>query len=493
EKLTTLIESINEPSNNHLLLKGETLVRAEKIEEGVALIKDYLSQDEAGWKPASETDGIKQLFPGHIDRSELVIKRLSLLPEESFKHAEVTFLYCDTAVMLEQVKQAVQALERLAQENTSSIPEIISWIESDEDVSLTAPAQKLLARLYIESGDSSKAETAVRITAEMDPSQIPTLTEMIESALKESQSDDPRLRLILAELHARGGDSESAEEILNDLESEGTIDNNELFRLTSEIMKHCGISLGGVVSSIDISIRNGDVSTSLPYVVEFCRENTDAHEELAGEIRKLTQENENFWPAIAELADSMAEQEPLTKPFRSLQALSHLENGEVERAVFEYDQLLMLDDEFRLDLIRIYEKAVERYKDNTTLNLALYQLHLEEEQLALAAKYLCRTLKIDPGQIRDVMTRFNQLVEKESDNRGIWEEMLKTSISMKHLSLARETLSRAVSMLPQDESAALHIYGARISAADGNSEDGLRCIAMTLTSSRPDLGSIEEE
>ncbi|GEM_PF-1372831 len=493
EKLLNYVEMRKEHSRNHALLKGEILIRSGRHSEGVELMEEYLAQETFDWEKESANDNINQLFPGKTGKTELAMQRLSLLSEESLHHPDVVFLYCDLCLKLERVKTAVEVLEAQFEFNRENLPRIISWIRENEDVSQTAPAQKLLAFLHLENGDYAKAAEAVRLATEIDRSLIPAMNQAIDNHITETGNDSLELQKIKVELHARGGDPERAEEILRTLGDGNTIEDEELFRLTREIMNHCGINIDGIVSSLEISLRNKDVSGSLPFVTEFLRDNPDQHPEFAKRVRDLAEDNDDFWQPLAELMDSLATEESRSKSLKILHAYSHLQNGEVEKAVFEYDQLLMADDEIRYDLINIYEKAAERFSDNTTLQLALYHLYLDEEQYAMAARYLCRSLVLDPGQIRDVLERFDRLVEKEPENVGIWEEMLRASLSMNHLNLARKVLKRSVSMLKRDDAAALHIYGARISLADGKVEDALRCLALTMTSPRADLKSVETE
>lgn len=493
EKLQQTVESMREVSENLLLLKGEILIRSGKSQEGVDLIRLYLSDQGDAPHQEQQPPGMKHLFPLQKDREDLAGKRLLKLPAETLRHPDVTFLYCDVEVSLGHVKKAIEALENLYQENNKSAPEIIDWIEENEDVSLTGPAKKLLTELYLKSGDHTKAAEAARMAADMDSLLLSSVLELIRREVEGSTERDPILRALLAELYARSGDGESAEEVLKDLQSNEVLENKELLNLSGEIMKHAGVTLSGVTHALEASIKSGNVYDAVPYVFALYREQPDDRERLAGEIRRFAEENPDYWRPVSELLDLMAQEESLSKSFRFLQALTHLQEGRVEKAVFEFDQLLMMDQDIRSELIEIYEKAVERYHDNTTLHLAMYQLHWEEEHLVEAAHFLCRTLELDPSQIRDVLIRFDNLIEKEPENVAIWEEMLKTSLKMSRLSLTKEILKRAISTLPKDNSAALHIYGAKVSIADNKLEDALRCLAVTLTSQRVDLRSIEEQ
>ena len=141
----------------------------------------------------------------------------------------------------------------------------------------------------------------------------------------------------------------------------------------------------------------------------------------------------------------------------------------------------------------LYEEAVGGNRDNTTLHLALYQICFEDERYASASRHLGRAMETDPGQIRDIVPRFEKLVERDHANRAVWDEMLGSAMKIRHFDLARELLKKAVQALPKSESAALHIFGARISTTEGNFEDALRCIAMTLTSTGADLGIVKAE
>ncbi len=493
EKLLRALDSMEVPSRNHLLLKGETLIRQGSIIEGASCIKQHRSLEELNQNDTYTVEETGDPAAVKEQARQLTYKRLALLIEEHGAHPEVVFLFADAAATAGQVKQAVDALETLFHRNKKCHADMTPWIENRECISMSAPAQKLLTRLHLEARDVPKAVEAARMSAEMDPTQIPEILGIIAEQDGEESETDPRLLSIRAELKARSGDTESAEEILETLRNESLVESDELARLTGEILRHGGITLSGVVSLIETSMETGDVSLVLPYLAEYCREYPDGHGELVAKITSLVGHDDARWSTLAALVDALADEECLTKDLKFLQAHVHLWTGKIEHAVFEYDQLLMLDNNIRYDLMRIYEEASTRFADNTTLHLALYQLYLEEEQLVDAAHHLCRTLELDPNQIRDVIKRFSDLVNKEPGNRGIWEEMLRSALNMKHFDLARETLKRAIAALPEEEAASLHVYGARLSSASGNAQDTLRSLAVALTSQDADLLSIERE
>ncbi|MBN1163254.1 MAG: tetratricopeptide repeat protein [Candidatus Krumholzibacteriota bacterium] len=498
EDLLRLLDSLKEKSAHHRLLKGEVLIRLEREEEGIEEIKKYLEEHGDKWENESAEESLKQLFPDQINHREFVLDRLARLLGGEARKPSVTFLFCRIAAGMGKIKESVQQLEILFHSGPENGPGIIGWIEENDDIAQTAPAQKLLARLNLAEGNLEPAARAMRLASEMDPVQIPSLSGMIKEELEKSPSPERETALysMQVELHAKSGNSEGAQRILRELSDDNAIEEDELFRLTSEILEYCGITLEGVISALELSIKNDQITDALPFALKFYQNNPDSHIEFAERIKTLARNEtgeKEVWPFLAELLDLMAEEEQLTRPFNFLRALSHLHTGKVERAVFEFDQLMMLDQSIGLDLIPIYEEATERYPDNTTLHLALYQINLEEEQYAQASHYLSRALKSDPEQIRDLMPKFEKLVEKEPHNREIWEEMLKSALAMNHLNLARELLRRAVMTLPQEAAATLHIYGARISSADGKPEDSLRCLAMTLTSREASLKQVEDE
>ncbi len=494
EKLLDAVDTMEEKSPNRQLLKGELLIRMGDIEEGVGRIKLHITgKNETDSSDNEQTDEISQALPEQKSKIDLVFRRLSGLPKEIFAHAEATFLYCDVAVRLEHIKKAVEALKNLYSEDADNQSRIISWLESNEIVLMTAPAQKFLTRLHLDRDDYGKAGHSARYASNIDATQLPGLIEIIEDKLNKLPDDNTELKIILTELYSLAGNGEYAEELLLSLENEKVVGVEDIYRLTSEMMKHCGLSINSVSSAVGAGLREGNITEALPLILAFYRENPDQHEKLADEIKRLTEENGDCWQLVAELTDAMTKEETLSKPFRFLHAISHLWRGEVERAVFEFDQLLIADNALAIDLLEIYERAAERYPDNTTLSLALYQLYLDEEMHVEAAHYLCKTLQNDPNQLKDVLERFDKLIEKEPDNREIWEEMLSTALAMHHLSLAKEILNRALSMLSQENAAAMNIYAAKIATADGKSQDTLRHLSLTLTSPRADLRAVEEE
>lgn len=492
EKLVSNLESMHKKSKNFLLLTGETLIRRGSVDQGISKVKEYLAQKSGEQAGDSTNSQIDHLFPGETDRQKFAYHRLSILVERIKDNFQLFQLTGELGLHLNHVKEAVETMRSFFLENHSHITEIIEWLESDEKITMTAPAQQLLTELYLEDGNYKKSAMTANLAVEIEPSRIPSIVELIENHM-EKAGHDPNLKMGLAELQAKAGNSESAEKILDSLDSNREIDSEELFRLTSEVIKHCGVNLDGVLSATEVSFRNGDAIKPVPHITQYLRENDQSSRSVVDGIYDIGKKNDEYWPLISEMINELAKEEQLPHHFRELRARANLEMGEVEKAVFEFDQLLMFEDSFRLDLIGIYEEATEKYQDNPTLHLALYQLHKEEKQLSLAAHHLSRVLELDPGQIRDILERFDKLVEADPENTRIWEELLKSAVAIKHFDLARQTLKRAISTLPDEESAGLHIYGARISMASGKTEESLRCLSVALHSPNPKLKDIESE
>jgi len=486
EKIRHALEGAKRAGPNRDLILGEILARSLDPAGGAALIRAYVWNE-----PVSSPDESAAL--PRDERMALAEGRLSALPEALFAVPDIAFLFCDVAAGMGHVKESITVLERLAAGAPERAGAVIEWLERNEAVSPTAPGQNLLARVYFGSGAWDNGVRAARRAVDMNAAAVTGLIELIRGITGEKCEGDPGLRALLAELYARSGDRTSAEEVYGALRRTRALDDRALVLLSGEIMRHCGVFLTGVVSAVEIGLGAGKVEDTIPYIKALCLEKPEEHENLASAISELAAEHVEYWPAIAGIVDCLARDGEMSEPLRFLQAEAHLFIGEVERAIFEFDQLVTRDPGLKYRLIDIYKNALGRFDANATLHLALYHLYLEEELLAEAAHHLCRTLELDPNQIRDVIAQFGKLVEKEPGNLGIWEAMLKTALALNRTSLAREVLARAMSALPQEKAAALHVFGARISAADGKWEDALRCIALTLTSPEADVRAIETE
>jgi len=488
-----ILEAKEARSKNWLLLQGEALISTGMGPEGTARIRDYLEAKDGGWDRKESPGDISQLFPEEVDRRRFVFERLEKLPPDRLEEIEVTYLYSEIASSLEKVKEAVDVLKTYFAGHRDSATGLSDWMTGNEAISNSAPGQELLARLNLHLGKGEASAAAAGIAAEMDPSRLPSIIEMIQIALDAGFEDKAPLLSIQAELYARGGNEEKASELIREMESQETLEKEDLLRLSSEVLRHCGVSLDGVISAIELGIRNGRVSEALPFCIEFYRDNPDSRGLFAGKIAGIAERDPGAWPSLAELCEMFAAEEELDRSMRFLRAKSHMKTGQIERAVFEFDQLMMFDDSLRSSVTDLYEEAAGDNPDNTTLHLAIYQICFEDERYVSASRHLGRAMETDPGQIRDIVPRFEKLVGRDPANRAIWDEMLGSAMKIRHFNLARDLLKKAVQALPESESAALHIFGARISTAEGNYEEALRCIAMTLTSTGGDLGAIKAE
>ena len=486
EGILAAIASAAAPCPNQELLRGEILIRSGNVAEGVSAIRRSISNEP-------ERSAACASAPPQGERITLAEQRLAILPGPLFNVPDIAFLYVDVATNAGLVKETISVLERFVAHDPAHRGAVIEWLEKNETASCTAPGQHLLARVYCDGGAAEKCVRAARRAADMNETLVTGLIELFRRKMEEQPDCDPKLKALLAELYARSGDRTSAEEIYGALKRTRALPDCDLINLSGEIMRRCGVFLTGVVSALEISLASGNGAEAIPHITALYHESPEEHQNLADSIMNLGEEHEAYWSSIVGIVDQLATQEQLSAPLRFLQAAAHLHTGEVERGIFEFDQLLMLNEGLKYRAIELYKKALGRFDTNATLHIALYHLYLEEELLAEAAHHLCRTLELDPNQIRDVIARFGKLVEKEPNNLGIWEEMLKTALAMNRTSLAQEVLTRAIAALPHEKAAALHVYGAKISAADGKWDEALRCVALTLTSSEADVRGIEHE
>ena len=211
EKIEEALELAEEQSENYKLLKGETLIRLGKTEQGVSLVLQYVS----GAGAESAGGETMRLFPQEEDNLALAQNRLETLPEEIFTDPEVAFLYCDIAGSRGQAKGVAKILAILSGSDPSHAPRIAGWLESANEHAHSGASRRLQAELYIASGDREKAVVAARAAIDAEKSLLPPILEMIKEAVE--KSEDPPLLSLLAELYARAGDGESASEVLEGL------------------------------------------------------------------------------------------------------------------------------------------------------------------------------------------------------------------------------------------------------------------------------------
>ncbi len=493
DEILKILEAPEARSMNWMMMQGEALIAAGRGAEGTARIRDYLESKDGGWDRKETPGEINQLFPEQVDRQKFALERLGKFPPARLDDIDVTILYSEIASGMSKVKDAVEVIRSYFGNHRDSAARLAGWITGNEAVSGSAPGQELLARLNLHLGRGEAAAAASGAAAEMDPSRIPSIIEMIQIALDAGFEEKAPLLSILAELYARGGNEERASALIREMESQDTLEKDELLRLSGQVMRHCGVSLEGVISNIELGIRNSRVAEALPYTLEFYRADPDSHQALAERIAGIAEDDPGAWPALAELSELFAAEEDLDRSMRFLRAKAHMKSGQIERAVFEFDQLMMFDDSLRSAIAGLYEETAGDNPDNTTLNLALYQICFEDGSFASATRHLGRAMETDPGQIRDIVPRFEKIVGRDPANRAVWEEMLGSAMRIRHFDLARDLLRKAVQTLPENESAALHIFGARIAASEENIGDALKCLAMTLTSADADLGAIKAE
>ncbi|MBD3178434.1 MAG: tetratricopeptide repeat protein [Candidatus Latescibacteria bacterium] len=490
EKILEVMDSRNIGENREMI-RGEILLRLSREEEGVAEIRKYLSGEQDGWNEQSE-DRIKQLFPAHADRKSTCYDRLLLLPEETRYLKDTVFLLCDICSDLNKYKEASEHLEKLAELSPGYSGDITGWIENRENILQTAPARKLLAVLNMREGEYQVARDHFSAAAEMDPELTPDLIRLINQRI-DQEGKEVVLTKILVDLYTRTGESEKAHSLLQELKQEETLSGSEAMEMTTRVIESCGATVENIVSAVEFSAENDESGEIVPHLVEFCRANPEKQEKLAGELKKLASSDNKFFSLIAEILGEAGREAELSEPLKYLHAISLLNSGEIEKGVFAFDQLMMFNDGIKYDVMSEYERVVVDNYQNSTLLLALYQMNLDEEDYVRAAHYLGKFLESDPSQIKDVISRFDQIAGKVPMEAGIWKEMLESALSINHGNLAHQILERAVSTMGETEAAPLHIYGAMLYRENRNMEESLKCLAIALTSERSDLKAIEKE
>ena len=491
------LESILEVLDNHEmgenseLLRGETLLRLEREKEGINTVRGFLSDEETGWNEQPE-DRIKQLFPAHVDRKSMVYDRLCLLPEELLYRKDTIFLLCDICSDLSNYMDAAKLLARLAEISPEDSGEVIRWIESRENVMQTSPSQKLLATLYLREGRYEQARDHFGTSAEMDPEVTPELIQLIKDRMDEKGREAVLIK-ILIDLYTRIGESERAHSLLQELRDEERLDGSEAMQMTTRVMESCGATVDNIVSAVEFSAGRNEPEELVSHLAEFCGNHPEKAESLAAKISRLANDDSGIYPFAAELLGRTGREIKLPEPLKYLQAVALLHSGEIEKAVFSFDQIIMFNEDIKLDVMAEYEKVIEDNYSNSTLLLALYQMHFDEQNYVPAAHYLGKYLESDHTQIRDVITRFEHIAERACLETGIWKEMLESALSINHGNLAHQILERAVSAMGEAEAAPLHIYGARLYRENRDIEQALKCLAIALTSQDSDLRAIERE
>ena len=480
-------------SRDSLMLIGEASLAAGDLETAKTSIERYLSGEDGD--PGST--GFEEAAGGGPPDGErakrFAFGRLERRKDDISRDTGLTVIFASLAAELDLAGPAVEALEARFEECPSCAGELAARIGDCAGIASTAPGRVLMMDLGVSIGDIDMVESSARLAAEIDRNRIPSILETLSTAGEEGSLDRARILSLKAEIYARAGNSGRAAEILEELDREGSVSREELMRLSGEVLTRCGVDLDGVSTNVELGMRSGDIEQAARFVTEFYRSNPDAHEELCARIAAAAGGFENGWEMAAGICESLKAEEQADRPLRRLLAEAHLHIGEIERAVFEFDQLMMFDEELHDELIPVYERAAEENPGNTTLHLALYQLYFDGQDPVPAAHHLARALESDQGQIRDIIPRFEKITDMDPANRAVWEEMIRSALSLEHYDLAEEILGRATPSLSPDDAAAMRIYGARISAAKNDLEGGIECVSDALASPGADLAAVREE
>ena len=461
-------------------------------------ILDHKPQDEAKgcWLRAlgelalasGDTTGAAQYFLEAADAEPTlrkdILARLEHLPPslEPSMAAPLWKLQLRLLVVMRKYSLAPPLIERLRKEELVDPQELRTLMGEGQD---GEPAEAEMSFLLADAALRAKDLHAAAIHANEIPDQdehtLNKLIRSIEKVLPEWE-DGQRLELaaMQAVLYARLGQQHGANDTLAELwEREG--DPAPLFAVTESCLQriHPSARLFSAMLQPALSHDRGDLLQAT--LDGLLRHNADDFKWTADDLVAHMDEHPEHASEILHLLDSVDRELGASQLLRYPVACAALACNEMQRAVPEFQILLMARPQLARDVLDRLRRALIEKPGDADLNLAAFELLLEAKEEDEAGQCLSRALRAQPERIEELSERFEKLLEDSSEHPAIWLEYGDALYSVGRYSQLDELVQRALtSSLAPNVLADLRLLQARVLIDEGHLDDAVNHLELLL-------------
>jgi tetratricopeptide (TPR) repeat protein len=422
-----------------------------------------------------------------------LLSRLEAAPEPDSKEGLAELLKLRLRLMVVQRHYgSIPALtERILSEGLAP-PEELRGLMGEGSAGPAGPAgpQKRPAELVMILAEAALAATDLRAVAnylaeipDTDDHSLHRLLRSLEKALPQWPQDD-RLELLalLAIVQARVGDREESNKTLVGMWGDRSDKLDVLFAITERCLERVHPTPTLLTCFLPHALRQGKeslVARALDSVLRHTPENVkwlvtdlieyiDGHPQHAGNLLKLLDECDKDLGAAQHLRYPVACAALLAQRF--------------ERAIPEFQILLMARPQLASEVLERVRKALRENPGDLHLNLSAYELLAEEKAWGEAAQCLEQALKADPTRIEELSQRFDQLLERDPQSLELWRCYADALFAVGRFGQVAAVCERASGHLQPDEQGDFRLLRARMMVEDGHLSEALDVVAELLES-----------
>ncbi len=378
-------------------------------------------------------------------------------------------------VVMRKFNAAAPLIDRLRKEELVDPDELRTLMGEGSD---GEPAESEMSFLLADAALAAKDLHAVAVHANEIPDQDDhTLSRLIRAIdkVRPEWEDDGRFELaaLQAVLYARIGQQHGANDTLAELwESEE--DATPLFAVTETCLQRIHPSARLFSAMLQPALRHDRADLLSVALDGLLRHNSEDFKWTADDLVAHMDAHPEHAEAILHLLDSVDPELGASQMLRYPLACAALKCHEIQRAVPEFQILLMARPQLAGDVLDRLRAALKEEPENTDLNLAAFDLLWEAKEVEEAGQCLSRALRAQPERIEDLSERFDRLLKDAPDHPGLWLEYGEALYSIGRFSQLDALVQRAIlASVDPTPLADLRLLQARVLMDEGRLDDAL--------------------
>ncbi len=385
-------------------------------------------------------------------------------------------------VVMRKFNTVPQLIERLRKEGQVDPEELQALMgEGNDDGPAEAEMSYLLADAALQAKDLHAAAIHANEIPDQDEHTLNKLIRSIEKVLPQWE-DEGRFELtaMQAVLYARLGQQHGANDTLAELWEQES-DPRPLFAVTETCLQRIHPSARLLSAMLQPALEHGRSDLLAQALDGLLRHNAEDFKWTADDLVAHMDEHPEHAEHILKLLDGVDRELGASQLLRYPVACAALSCHQIQRAVPEFQILLMARPQLAEDVLSRLRRALVEEPDDADLNLAAFDLLWEAKEEEEAGQCLSRALRAQPERIEELSERFEQLLEKAPENSTLWLEYGEALYSVSRFSQLDALIQRAiVSSLAPTALADLRLLQARVLMDEGRLDDAVSHLELLL-------------
>jgi hypothetical protein len=416
-----------------------------------------------------------------------ILQRLENLPASIDAAAAVPLwkLQLRLLVVMRRYSSVGTLIEKLQSQADVDVGELRALMgEGEENSQASTEMAYLLTEAALQAKDLAAAVQHTTEIPDQDDHSLHKVIRAIEQVLPE-WSDEDRLELsaLQAVIYARLGQQRGANETLAEL-WEKEEDASALVAVTRTCLQRVHPSARLISAMLKPSLTANQTDLLSEALDGLLRHNPEDLKWTADDIVAQLDEMPQYSETLLSILDRADKELGATQLLRYPVACAALSCGRVERAVPEFQILLMARPQLAEEVLERLRRALQQSPEDAELNLAAFDLLWEAQEHEEAERCLVRALRAEPERIQELSERFEQLLADAPQSSSLWLGYGEALYGIGRFAQLDELVKRALfAEIDPSSLSDLRLLQARVLLDEGHLDDAVAHIELLLNES----------